>query len=268
MKSSLFLKELKRNRKLFFIWSGIVIAFTIMVLGIYPSMEGIGDDLTDMMKNIPEGLKRAMGVDEQTWMSILGFYSTYFGIYIVLLTGIYTMSTGTRIISTEEKDKTAEFLMTRPISRNSIFNTKIAALYFLAVGIFALQTIVAVIGMQMASGDAVDWSKFITMHIHGGVLIFFFTALGVLISMLLKPSTNYMGLVFGIIFGLYFLNAISKASESIEWLAYISPFNYLDFNVSGDDYSVHISATIVFLVLSAILVFAARLLFERKDIDD
>ena len=141
-KNNLYLKELKRNRKTFWIWTAIVLGFTVMVLSIYPSMKGMGDDLTNMMSNIPDELRKAMGMDEQTWSSIIGFYSTYFGIYIVLLTGIYTMSTGATIVSKEEKDRTAEFLLTKPISRKSIFQTKMMSLLTLSIAIIILQTII------------------------------------------------------------------------------------------------------------------------------
>lgn len=265
---TLYTKELKRSRKSFFIWTAIVLGFTVMVLSIYPFMEGMGDDLSNMMRNIPDELRKAMGMDEQTWGSILGFYSTYFGIYIVLLTGIYTMSTGATILSKEEKEKTAEFLLTRPISRKSIFSTKVVSLFSLTLGISILQVIVAAISFSVAAETALDWGNFATMHIHGAVLIIFFTALGVLLSMFLNPKTNFMGLVFGIIFGSYFLNAMSKATEATEWMGYISPFNYVDFNVGDPNYSVSILGVITLLVLAVVAVLFARYRYERRDIDD
>lgn len=265
---TLYTKELKRSRKSFFIWTAIVLGFTVMVLSIYPFMEGMGEDLSNMMRNIPDELRKAMGMDEQTWGSILGFYSTYFGIYIVLLTGIYTMSTGATILSKEEKEKTAEFLLTRPISRKWIFYTKVSALFSLTLGIIILQVIVAAISFSVAAETALDWGNFATMHLHGAVLTIFFTALGVLLSMFLNPKTNFMGLVFGIIFGSYFLNAMSKATEATEWMGYISPFNYVDFNVGDPNYSLSVWGVVVLLVLSVCSVLFAQTRYERRDIDD
>ena len=266
--NTLYLKELKRGRKTFFIWTAIVIAFTVMVLSIYPFMQGMGDDLTNMMRNIPDELRKAIGMDEQTWASILGFYSTYFGIYIVLLSGIYTMSTGATILSKEEKEKTAEFLLTRPISRSSVFSTKMMSLFTLTAAIIVLQTIVAAFSFSVASETSVNWENFATMHIHGAVLILFFTALGVLLSMFLNPKTNFMGLVFGIIFGSYFLNAMSKATEATEWMGYISPFNYVDFNVGDPNYGVNVWGAITLIILGTVCIIFARFKYEGRDIDD
>lgn len=267
MRKNLYLKEIKRNRKTFWIWTSIVLGFTVMVLSIYPSMQAMGDDLTNMMSNIPDELRKAMGMDEQTWSSIIGFYSTYFGIYIVLLTGIFTMSTGATILSKEEKERTAEFLLTKPISRKSVFQTKMMSLLTLTLAIIVLQTIVAVISFIIASDDPVVWSKFITMHIHGATLIIFFTAIGVLLSMFLDPKMNFMGLVFGIIFGSYFLNALSKATEATEWLGYISPFYYVNFNVGEPDYSVNYISVIIMLVLSVVITVFAYSRYKQRDIN-
>lgn len=266
--NALYTKELKRNRRNFLIWSSIVLGFTVMVLSIYPFMEGMGEDLSNMMQNIPNELRKAMGMDEQTWGSILGFYSTYFGIYIVLLAGVYTMSTGATILSKEEKDRTAEFLMTRPISRKSIFQSKMSALFTLALGITVLQTVAAAISFSIAAENELSWSTFSTMHFHGAALIMFFTCIGVLLSMFLNPKTNFMGIVFGVIFGSYFLDAMSKATESSEWLGYFSAFHYVDFNVGNPDYSLSIWGIVGLLVIGLSALYYAYIRYERRDIDD
>lgn len=266
MNTNLYTKELKRSRKSLITWSAIVVGFTIMVLSIYPSMQAMGEDLTNLMGNVPDELKKAMGMDEQTWSSILGFYSTYFGIYIVVLASIYTASTGATILSKEEKDRTAEFLLTRPISRLTIFKTKIADLVTLSGIIISLQAFAAVISILIFGNGDVDWNIVLTMQIHGAVLILFFTSVGVLLSSLLKPQTNFMGIVFGIVFGTYFLNALSKAADSISWLGYISPYNYIGFEVSDPDYGLNYLGISIILFISALLVVFSYKKYEKRDI--
>ncbi|NDH78416.1 MAG: multidrug ABC transporter permease, partial [Flavobacteriia bacterium] len=112
MNTVLFTKELKRNRKNTLIWTSIVLAFTLMILSIYPSFSHMGEDMVKLMSSLPEEYAKAFGMDEATWSSIIGFYATYYGIYITLLMGIYTASTGATIIGKEERDGTAEFLLT------------------------------------------------------------------------------------------------------------------------------------------------------------
>ena len=116
MNSVIFKKELKRNRKNTAIWTAIVIVFTALILSIFPSFSEMGEEMAKMMSSLPEEVAKALGMDEGTWSNIIGFYGTYYGIYIILLIGIFTASTGATIIGKEERDGTAEFLLTRPIS--------------------------------------------------------------------------------------------------------------------------------------------------------
>src|SRR5690606_27805762 len=129
----------------------------------------------DLMTKMPDEILKAFGMDENTWSSILGFYNTYYGIYIIVLLSIYTTSTAATIISKEEKYRTAEFLLTKPISRSSVFWTKIGSLLSLCIFIFAVQTLFAIFGIITFGDDSTNWSTFGIMTASGLVLMIFFT---------------------------------------------------------------------------------------------
>jgi ABC-2 type transport system permease protein len=228
-------------------------------------MKNMGDELSRIMSSMPEGMTKAMGIDEQSFNSILGMYNSYYGVYIIVLLSIYTASTGATIVSKEEKNKTAEFLMTKPISRKNIFNTKLFVLFTLTFAAFFVQTLTAFV-LIIIFGDHVKWSVFITMHTHGLILILFFTCVGVFSSMLVKSKWNFMGMMVGIVFGSYFLNAIAIAADSISWMAYVSPFHYLTFSVSDPHYSINIVTIGVVLSVSILLLFISYRLYDQKDI--
>ncbi|HAK69779.1 MAG TPA: multidrug ABC transporter permease, partial [Cryomorphaceae bacterium] len=106
MNSVIFKKELKRNRKNTAIWSAILVGFTALILSIFPSFSEMGEEMAKLMSSLPEEYAKALGMDEETWSSIIGYYGTYYGIYITLLMGIFTASTGATIIGKEERDGT------------------------------------------------------------------------------------------------------------------------------------------------------------------
>lgn len=264
---NLYTKELKRNRKNLIIWSAIVVGFTMMILAIFPSMEGMGDDITKLMEKMPKELSKGLGVDEGTWGSILGFYGTYYGIYIILLVGIFTASTGATIISKEEKDGTSEFLMTKPISRKTIFFSKMMSLFTLTLIIYVIQTVTALIGFAAFGNGKVDWSAMSIMHLNGLVLILFFTCTGVLVSMFFTPKKNFMGMIVGIIFGSYFLNAMAKASTSVEWLGYISPFHYLEISAKNPDYTINYFGLFALIAIGVSLLLFSFKVYSKRDIN-
>jgi ABC-2 type transport system permease protein len=229
-------------------------------------MKNMGDDMAIMMSKLPEGMTKSMGINIDTFNNILGMYNTYYGVYIIVLLSIYTSSTGATIFSKEERNKTAEFLLTKPISRQTIFNTKLLVLFTLALFAFFVQTIVAIIFVIFLGGEEVQWTVFMTMHSHGLMLILFFTCLGLLLSMVLKPKTNFMGICVGLVFGSYFLNAVAKASDIINWIGYISPFQYLDFSVSEPGYSLNFGSVAVIFAISLLLLFFSFKIYNKKDI--
>jgi len=263
---NLYFKEIKRNRKSLIIWSIIIFGFTILVLSLFPYMKDLNKEMSVMMDKMPEALSKTLGLNSLTFNSILGMYNTYYGIYIIVLLSIYASSTGATIFSKEERNKSAEFLLTKPISRNTIFLSKILALFTLVFIAYLVQTSTAYILVATFGGPLVDWSVFVTMHLHGLGLILLFTCIGVFISMLLNPKRNFMGIMVGLVFGSYFINTIAKVAETVNWLGYISPFHYLDFEVTNPTYSLNVLQLGVMLFICALLLIASCRIFNKKDI--
>ena len=93
MNRNLYYKELKRNRTNLFLWTSIVLVFTILVMSIFPYMKNVGNEMAEILSKMPAGMMKAMGLDGQTFNSILGLYNTYYGVYIVVLLAIFSSST-------------------------------------------------------------------------------------------------------------------------------------------------------------------------------
>jgi ABC-2 type transport system permease protein len=265
MNAVLFAKELKRNRKKSFIWTSIVLGFTLLILSIYPSFSGMKEEIVSLMSNLPESLTKAIGVDESTWSSITGFYSTYYGVYITLLMGIFTASTGATILGKEERDGTAEFLLTRPISRSNVARTKLAVLGSLLLTIYVIQSSVALVGIGFL-GSNISWGTLAALHIHGFFLVAFFTGAGFMLGSYLGVKMNYTGPMVGMIFGSYFLNAISSASDAVEWLGYVSPYHYLPLTLKQGALEINYLACGVFCLLTAGMIWIGYSRYLKRDI--
>lgn len=263
---NLYTKELKRNTKNLSIWTSIVVLLTVLTMAMFPYMKDMGASMEGIMKMMPPTMLKAFGIDAQMWSSILGLYNTYYGFYLVLLMGIFSGTNGANAFAKEQREKTAEFLMTKPFTRKQIFVTKMLNVLTLLILIFGIQTFSAYIGIMIFGEENVNWKVFSTMHLHGFILLVFFTSVGVILSMLFKAKLNFMGAIVGLVFGSYFIDAISKAVQKIDWLGYISPNHYLDFNIFTPNYGLNLSAIVFFIVLSIILVMSSYFIFRTKDI--
>jgi ABC-2 type transport system permease protein len=261
----LYNKELKRSRKNFLIWAVIVAGFTTMVTSLYPALEPMGDSIGQLLRGMPADLREMFGIGEASWTSILNFYNIYYGFYLMLLLGIYTASTAATMLTKEERDRTAEFLLTRPLTRQNVYWTKMFVLGTLAVSFMILQYVTAAIGMMVFGKGALSWSDFHILHLHGSALVLFFTGLAVPISLLVQARANFTGISVGLVLGSYFIEAISKAVDKAGWLGYISPFHYADLDSATPGFSLQWPNVIVLTALGVLLVVLGIRLFVRKD---
>ena len=116
MNVNLLLKELKRNVKgtiITGISAAIYIAFSF---SIYSVMKDNIVKITEFYAFMPESFRLAFNMDLNQWDNVLGFYVTYFVYYVPIIAGCYSIILGMKIISKEEQFKTAEFLLSHPLS--------------------------------------------------------------------------------------------------------------------------------------------------------
>ena len=267
MNKNLFNKDLKRSRRSHIIWSAIIAFFTLIVMSFYPSMKEMGEGMELMMKSVPEGMRDAMGMSDSAWNSILGYYSTYYNLHIMVLIGIFGMSLASNSLAKEEKEHTSEFIYTRPLSRSNVYWTKFLSVIVMVLLTLVAQTILAGLGIIGFSEESLEMDKFLALHANGAGLTLFFTSIGFFLPTVFKKKINYMGIAVGTVFGGYLINALSKVGDSSEWIGYISPFYYVDFAVTDSDFTVSWMGIAGLLILSLGLVLFGAGRFNRKDFD-
>lgn len=265
MNKNLFHKELKRNRRSLVVWTSIIAAFTIFVMTFFPAMKDMGTGMEMMMDSLPDAMKDAMGMTDSSWTSPLGFYSTYYSLHIMVLAGIFAMSTASNLLVKEEKEHTAEFLYTRPLKRSNIYFTKAITALTIVLILIVVQTVLGALGIVAFAGEQINWTDFAIMQINGAALVLFFACLGFFLPTLIKPKNNFMGISVGAVFGGYMINALSKTSKSTEWVGYISPFNHVDFAVTEPGFGISWLGICILIPLGLILVLFGDRLFNKKD---
>jgi ABC-type transport system involved in multi-copper enzyme maturation permease subunit len=124
--------EMLRNLKSFLIWSLSICAILFFGMLFYPAInaDGLLTQMEVLFENpMMKGVLAAFGADVSALGSLMGFYVTYNSIYNVLLGCIFASILAGNLLAREEAGKTAEFLLTRPVSRKTIFRSKSAVLF-------------------------------------------------------------------------------------------------------------------------------------------
>lgn len=154
---NIYLKELKRNRNNAIAWIGAMMALVILGMAFFPSIVSSGafEELevffeSPMMKN----MMSAFGIDIKGMRSVLGFYSMYGGIYVTLLGSVFSILYASSMIAKEEKERTADFLLTKPVTRIEVLLTKFLAYFTYVLILNLIIFLTAFIGIEIVKGDS------------------------------------------------------------------------------------------------------------------
>ncbi len=266
MNNNLFIKEFKRNLKELLIVGPSLIFFISLSMTIYSTMEDNMSVIMELYKNIPEAIQEALNFNDNQWSTVLGFYVTYFVYYVPMGLGIYAIYLGSKILSQEEQNKTAEFLLTRPLSRDQIILSKLLVLYLNTLIINLLLYACGVISCGIISAWEVSFEHLTIIHIYGLMICLFFGTLGFFITVIMKKAKLIMGAGIGIIMGSYVIDMILRVSDKAQFLLYLTPFNYMNVNVNFPGYGFEAWRVFVLLIAIIIMIVLSLVFYRKKDI--
>lgn len=99
---------------------------------------------------MPASLRAIFGIGSLDVSTVVGYYGLLY-LYLLIMAGIHAAMLGSTIISKEERDKTAEFLFVKPISRTTVISAKLAAAVAIVIifnGITLISSIIFVDGVN------------------------------------------------------------------------------------------------------------------------
>ena len=267
MNANLFLKEMKLNLLSFTLWTAVITILISATMMLYPVFMENQSQIFGMMKLLPEGALQFKGISDLTdILSVIGFYSANNVIYMMLLGSIFAIVLSSNILLKEEYDKTAEYLLTRPVTRKETFISKLSVL---AVYVLLLNLITSLAGftsMMIFKDAPFNIVSFLILSLYTLLLNCVFGAAGLFISTLVRKPKSITALCIALVLVFYFVDTISKITEDVYWIGYASPFPYVDIKVAGPDYHLNMWHLVYFTGLSLIFILSALHLYNRKDI--
>ncbi|MEW9096078.1 MAG: ABC transporter permease subunit [Clostridiaceae bacterium] len=246
---NIFMREMKAYRKSLIIWCIGVILMVVAGMSKYSALGGSGQSINDIVLKMPKSLQAVIGVGTLDLSKASGYYGVLF-LYLAIMATIHAAMLGSNIISKEEGDKTAEFLMVKPISRNRIITSKLlAALSNIAIfNIVTLITSISTVG-RYGKGEAVSQDIIILM-IAMFILQLMFLVIGIAIAAISKNPKTATSISTGILLSTFILSILSDINSKFENLKYITPFKYYEAKKlmygGGFEY--------VFVVLSIVII--------------
>jgi ABC-2 type transport system permease protein len=270
MIAHIYLKEMKRNRTSILIWGVLLAALILMGMSFFPIiMQGEALKQLQGFFETPfmKGWMEALGATPNIMANVLGFYATRNALFIVLMGNFFAILLGGRLLAQEEYEKTAEFLLTRPVTRTEVMAGKLAVL---ATGVTVITAVIFASGylsLELFKGDSdYRFAAFLVHTVYSFLLMQLFGAFGLFLSLLMRRARPMTTVGIGIVAGTFFLDMVSRFAKSADWIGYIGPFKFMDGEVLRPDYGLTWWRVLYFVGLTLGLWALSFVVYRKKDI--
>lgn len=260
---NIFLHELKAYRKSVIIWACSMAALAVMFIFIFSSAAGDLESVKNVMKSMPEAARKVLGIYVDSISTLEGFYSFVF-VYVLLCGAIQAMNIGTSIISKEVRDKTADFLLTKPVKRDRILTFKLLAALSSLV-ITNIIYVIVTVSMTFTVKSEFNMTIFLLISITLLFVQLMFMSLGVLISVIAGKIKSVTSISLSTVFGFFIIGALGSILGD-RAVGYISPFKYFDtaYIINHSAYETSFLIAGIIFVIAAIT--ASYVIYIKKDI--
>jgi len=267
MNGNLFIKEFRKSLFILALWIIIITLFISVTMSVYGTFLENQSKVVGMLNILPAGLLQFKGISNfNDLLSVLGFYSVNNIIYMMVLGSIYAIVLSSNILLKEEYNKTAEYLITKPVTRSEVFLSKLTVV---SVNIFLLNLVTTLAGficIELVKTGSFSIRAFLILSFYTLLLNFLFGAIGLFLSVIVKRPKPITTLCIGIVLIMYFIFTLSKITGSVAAIGYLSPFKYVNTNVLDPAYKGGIGNLLYFTVFALLLLIISYRLYLRRDI--
>lgn len=254
--------ELRQGGISFLIWTASIGFLLAVCIFLFPEIKGQMDDFNNAFASMGS-FTAAFGMDRLSFGTLTGFYAIECGNILGLGGAFYASLCAICILSKEEKDKTAEFLLTHPVSRQRIITDKLIAVL---IQITAMNLIIYLLslGCIAAVGEDIPYKELNLLHFAYYLLQIELAGICFGISAFMRKGSVGVGL--GIAAIMYFLNLIANIAETAEFLKYITPFGYCEGADIITNGTLDKTMTAIGMALCVIGIITAYMKYTKKDI--
>lgn len=216
--------ELRQGRTTFWIWTAFIGFLLAVCILLFPEMKGQMDGISSLFASMG-AFTEAFGMDRLNFGTFIGFYAVECGNVLGLGGACYAALCAAGMLSKEEKEHTAEFLLTHPISRTRIVTEKLIAVLLQITAMNGIIYVLAVVSTA-AIGEPVSWREISLLHVAYALMQLELAGICFGISSFCRRGSTGAGL--GLAAMMYFLNLMANIADAAKFLKYITPFGYCE----------------------------------------
>ena len=266
MAMNIFRQELKMVLRSVITWSVAIALLILVYVSLFSSFAADAELLTEMLANFPEQLLLAFGLEDAAQMAtVLGYFSFAF-LFAQICLAIQAAGYGFSLVSVEEREWTADFLLSKPVARAHILTSKLlAALVGLTITNLVVWISSFVFINLFRGGRPYDAGTLALLLLSIVVFQLFFFSVGLVISLLVKRVRSVTPYAMALGFGMYVLSVFGDMlGEST--LELITPFKHFDPGYIVEHGAWNLPLVLISVVVIVIALVGSYLLYTRRDI--
>lgn len=259
---NIYKHEFKMHLKSVVIWSVALVLIVFVYLSAFTAISAETEVMNEMLANFPKELLVAFGMDNLDFTTVLGFYGVVF-LFCQICLAIQASNYGFSLVSIEERELTADFLLAKPVKRSQILTNKLlAALTSLTISNVMVWISSFVVVEMVREGRDYDKTALVMVLLTIMVFQLFFLSVGMVISLLVKRVRTVTPFSMALAFGMYVLNGFGGMLGDVS-LEVVSPFkhfdpNYIIENAKYDMLSLISVAVILISVIGSYMLYSRR----------
>lgn len=261
----IFWQELRSYRRSTIIWIVTLCVITMVFLSIYQSLSSQISTFQDVVSHYPKALLTIINFRLEMFYTIYGYLS-YIMTFIWIAGAIQAMNLGASVISKEVSGKTADFLLAKPVSRNSLLTQKLLAVLTLIIITNLAFTGTAVLGAKLFSPTAFNMKLYLLMAASLFFVQLFFLAVGFMLGSVLPKIKTVITVTLPTVFVLFIVSSFGAIVDKPE-VYYITPFKYFDsvYIFRNGHYEFKYLAVLAVIVIVSLVV--SFVVYNKKDIE-
>ncbi|MBN1179488.1 MAG: ABC transporter permease subunit [Anaerolineae bacterium] len=265
MRMNIFRQELTMHVRSVVSWSLALAAMLFVFISLFSSFAEQAELLNEAMASFPEALLTAFGMNGLDLSTVLGYYSFAF-LFVQLCLAIQAASYGFSLVSVEEREWTADFLIAKPVGRAQILTSKLLATL---CGMAITQAVVwaSTFGLIEAfKGDrAYEATTLLLLLLSLAIFQLFFLAVGLVVSLLVKRIRSVTSYAMALGFGMYVLSVFGDMlGESA--LENVTPFRHFDPSDIVQNGAYNTPLVLISVAVIVVSLAASYVLYTRRNI--
>lgn len=262
---NLFKRELKAHRKSLIFWCVGVVILIAFGMEKYGGFSGTGQSINELMSEMPKSLQAIMGTNSFDLSTAIGYYGLLY-LYLVVMATIHASMLGANIIAKEERDKTTEFLLVKPMSRHKIITSKLIATSVNIIIFNVVTFLTSIVMVQRYSNGEEVLGEITSLMVGMLILQLIFMSVGTAIAALKTHSKTAASVSTGILLVTFILSIVIDMNERIGSLKYFTPFKYYDAKniLAGNGFE--IQYIVISIVLTTGLTVVTYFVYKRRDL--